>query len=76
MAFRTFGLCGWLVELRAGELAVPRPVVLGVGGGVDADPAAARLDVALERVLLRVVEDVAGRAQEDDGAVLARGSRR
>jgi hypothetical protein len=35
---------------------------------VNADPATARLDVALERVLLLRVEDVTGGAEEDDSA--------
>jgi hypothetical protein len=36
---------------------------------VEAHPSAPRLDVALERVLLRVVEHVAGGVQEDDRSV-------
>jgi hypothetical protein len=36
---------------------------------VNADPSVAGVDVALERSLLRVVEHVAGREQEDDGVV-------
>src|SRR2546430_3685192 len=47
------GIVGMAVEVRAGQSAVPRPVVLGVRGGVHADVAAARLDVAFEDVLLR-----------------------
>jgi hypothetical protein len=35
---------------------------------VDADPAAARLDVALEGILLPRGQDVAGGVEEDDGA--------
>ena len=54
-----------VAEVAAEHLAVPGPRVLGVGRGVDADVAAARLDVVLERGLLRVVEDVAGRGEED-----------
>ena len=41
-----------VVEVGADEVAVPGPVVLGVGGRVDAGVAAAGLDVALERGLL------------------------
>src|SRR5438132_1509037 len=63
------GIAGMAVEVRAGQSAVPRPVVLGVRGGVHADVAAARLDVALEDVLLRRIEDVTPRIQEDDRAV-------
>ncbi len=58
------------VEVRADQLAVPRPVVLGVGRRVDARVPAAVLDVALERGLLVVVEDVARRGQPHDGVVL------
>ena len=53
----------------ADEPPVPRPVALGVGGRVDADVAVAGADVGLERGLLRRVEHVAGREQEDDGVV-------
>src|SRR3712207_7764588 len=62
------GVVGVAREVGAGEPTVPRPLVLGVGRRVHADPAAARLDVALERVLLPRVEDVAGGVEEDDGA--------
>ena len=58
-----------IAEVGADEAAVPRPVVLRVRRRVDADPAATRVDVALERRLLDVVEHVARREQEDDGAV-------
>src|SRR2546423_8375086 len=63
------GIAGMAVEVRAGQSAVPRPVVLSVRGGVHADVAAARPDVALEDVLLRRIEDVTRRIQEDDRAV-------
>ena len=53
-------------EVGADQAAVPRPVVLGVARRVHADPAAPALEPALERALLRLVEDVAGGEQEDD----------
>ena len=56
------------LEVRADQVAVPGPVVLRVAGRVDADVAAAILDEALEGLLLRRVEHVAGRVQEDDHA--------
>src|SRR5690606_8478853 len=58
------------VEVRADEAAVELPVVLGVGGGVDAHVAAAVLDVALERLLLVGVQDVTGGGQEGHRVVL------
>jgi hypothetical protein len=61
---------GVVAEVGADEAAVPRPRVLGVGGGVDAEVAVAGPDVALEGGLLRVVEDVAGGAEPDHGVVL------
>src|SRR5438477_2616019 len=57
------------VEVGAGQSAVPRPVVLGVRGGMHADVSAARLDVALEDILLRRIQHLPRRTQEDDGAV-------
>ena len=56
-------------EIRADQSAVPRPVVAGVAGGMDADKAVARFDEALEGGSLIVVEDVARRRQEHHGAV-------
>ena len=58
------------VEHVPDHLRVPGPVVFGVRRGVNADEAAARPDVALERGLLLVVEDVAGGAEEDHRLVL------
>ncbi len=58
------------VEVGADEVAVPGPVVLGVGRRVHARVAAAGADVALERGLLRGVEHVAGGGQPHDGLVL------
>ena len=57
-------------EVAADQLAVPRPRVLGVGRRVDAGVAAAGLDEALERRLLRVVEHLAGRREEHDDVVV------
>ena len=65
-----------VAEVRAHQLAVPRPRVLGVGRRVDARVAAAGADVALERRLLGVVEHVARRRQEDHRRRSARGCRR
>ena len=56
-------------EVAADEAAVPGPVVLRVGRRVDADKPAARLDVAHEGDLLRVVQHVARGVEEDDGPV-------
>ncbi len=57
------------VEVGADEAAVELPVVLGVGGRVDADVTAAGGHVVLERLLLFGVEDVAGGGEEGDGVV-------
>jgi hypothetical protein len=57
---------GVLAEVGADELAVKRPVVLGVTRGVDADEALAGADEALESCLLVVVEHVARRRKKDD----------
>ena len=54
---------------RADQVAEEGAARLALGGAADADEAAAVLDVALERGLLRGVERVAGVAEEDDGAV-------
>src|SRR6266508_5377261 len=56
-------------EVGAEEPAVPWPVVLRVGRGVNADEAAAPADETLESVLLVVVQDVPGGEQEDDAVV-------
>ena len=65
------GRAGWMGgEVSAHQIAVPAPVVLRVGGRVDADVAVAGRDVALEGGLLSVAEDVARGRQEDDGLVL------
>ena len=61
---------GVALEVGPDQFAVERPVVLGVGGGVDADEAAAAADVLLEGVLLRRVQDVAGGVEKDDGLIL------
>ena len=53
----------------ADQVAVEGAARLALGGAADADEAAAVVDVALEGVLLRGVERVAGVAEEDDGAV-------
>ena len=56
-------------EVRADELAVPRPLVFRVGGRVDAGKSATAAHVALERALLGTVEHIAGREQEDHRVV-------
>lgn len=58
------------LEPRPDQVLVLRPVVLGVGGRVDADEAAAPVDVFLQGALLGVVQDVAGGGEEDDGLVV------
>src|SRR4051812_14229231 len=57
------------VEVRARQPAVPRPLVLGVGGRMHTDVSATRLDVALQDVLLRRVQHIARSTQKDHGAV-------
>ncbi len=58
-------------EVGADQVAVERPVVLRVRGRVDADEAAARSDVRLERRLLGLVQNVAGGVEEDHRLVTA-----
>src|SRR6476620_6774173 len=58
---------GMREEVGAEQAAIERPVVLGVGGGMDPGPAASAADVALERILLSGPQDVAGGVEEDDG---------
>ena len=56
----------------AHHVALPRPVAVGVGVGVDAHDAAAALRPALERVALSGVQDaLAVRVEEDDHLVRA-----
>ena len=57
-------------EVGADQPAVPRPVVLGVGGRVHADVTAAAGDVGLEGGLLGGVEHVAGGGEPDHRLVL------
>ena len=59
-----------VAEVRAHQLAVPGPRVLGVGRRVDAHVAAAAADVALERRLLGVVERVTRGREEHHGVVV------
>ena len=54
------------LEVCADKPAVPRPIVFGVGRSVNAQESAAASNVTLERCLLIVVEDVAGRVQKYD----------
>lgn len=60
---------GMRLEVGAHETAVEGPVVLGVGGRVDARVTTSPLDVPLERALLGVVEDVTGGREEHHGVV-------
>src|SRR3982750_1777505 len=62
-------VAGVAVEPRSGESAVPRPVVLGVSGGMDPDVAAASLDEPLEIVLLCGIEHIAGGVEKHDSAI-------
>ena len=63
---------GWMGrEIGARQIAVPVPAVFRVGRGVDPDVAVARRDVALERALLLIGEDVARGGQPDDRLVLS-----
>src|ERR1700694_5204283 len=50
--FAHIGIVRMAIEPGGGEPAVPRPVVLGVRGGMNSDVSAASLDIALEDVLL------------------------
>ena len=56
---------------RAEDLGEERPIRLGLDRGADADEPAAGVVVVLERRLLIVRQDIAGRVEEDDGAELA-----
>src|SRR6266568_2077768 len=67
--FANVGIPRMAIEVRPRESSVPRPVVLGVRGGMNAHVSATSLDVALEVVLLCGVQYVAGCVQEDDGAI-------
>src|SRR5688500_16500707 len=67
-AFANVRIVGVALEIRSSESSVPRPLVLRVRRGVDADPPTTSLDVALERILLTRVQDVARRVEKYDGA--------
>ena len=53
----------------AEQAAIERPAVLGVGGRMHADPAAAAFDVGLQRRLLGGVEHIAGGVEEQHDVV-------
>lgn len=55
---------GMALKVRAYQLVVPGPVVFRVGGGVDAHKSTPAANVLLECILLSVVQNVAGSAQE------------
>jgi hypothetical protein len=59
---------GVRLEVRADQVVVPGPVVLGVGRGVHACVTATGGDVVLERGLLFGVQHVAGGGKPDHGA--------
>jgi len=58
-------------EITAHEVAVPLPVILAVGGGMDTDEAAAVSDIALQGFFFFWSEDLSGWAQENEGCVFA-----
>src|SRR6516162_11854407 len=60
---------GMACEKGADEMPVPGPSILGVARRMNADKTAARADISLKGGLLRVIEDVAGRAQKHDDLV-------
>src|SRR4030095_14939278 len=57
-------------EPRANQTTVPRPIVLGVTGGVNADVTATSPNVTFERGLLSGIEDVARRREKNHGTKL------
>lgn len=60
----------WMTaESRADELAVPRPIVFGVGCGMYAYESASSIDVALKGFLLRIAQHVARGIEKDHHAV-------
>ena len=63
-------------EVRAHQIAVPIPLVFGVGRGVDPHVAVAGGDVVLERVLLLGCQDIARGREEHDRVVLGEIRRR
>src|SRR3954470_1030801 len=61
--------CRMLAKVRADQPTVPGPVVFGVRRRVNADETFAAADEPLERCLLRLVEHIPGRAQENHHVV-------
>ena len=57
---------GMVHEVGADQTAIPGPVVLGVGGRVDADEPVSRADVAFQRLFFAGAEDVPGRIEKHD----------
>ena len=57
-------------KLGTGQLSVPGPVIFGIGCRVNTDVPTTRLDISLKINLLRVVQHIAGSAQEDNGTIL------
>jgi len=58
------------IEVRADQLAVPGPLILGVGRSVNADKPSSALNKALKCGLLVWVEYVSRRVEENDGSVV------
>src|SRR5689334_19912394 len=56
-------------EVCAKHAAVPRPVVLGVCGGVNAYKSSTGMNEVLERRLLRQIEDVTCRVQKNNDSI-------
>ena len=67
---RSLLLLGVAEKVGAGQFVVPGPVVLGVGGGVDAHPVAPGLHEAAQFDLLLAIQNITRRIQEDDEVVL------
>ena len=65
------GPAGMAVEITPYELAVPGPVILCIGSGVDSDVSATRLHITLQRLLLLRIQNVARRAEKYDGVELS-----
>ena len=63
---------GWVIlEISAGQFAVPGPVVLGIGSGVYTYIASTRLNVALERILLQRIQHITSSIEKYNGSVSA-----
>jgi hypothetical protein len=63
-------------EVRTDQVAVPRPLIFRVGGGVNTDEAAPMTDEALERRMLIGIEHRTSGVEEDDHSDISRDQRR